>query len=188
MKEMRAIVLGLVVVLLGAMALAFWRKPAPEFQRVKAFKVAVRERDGDTTRKVTFSVPSNLVARIVRLAPVASLGGDIDAHWDDDDVTPRAILAAADRSEPGKPGVITLDRGTVEVSAQGNILDVVMKDDWDKSIHLRVPRELVESMSGQREISPRDILRRLDELGPGEVVTIRERDKEVTITAEAREK
>jgi len=187
MREVRAVVLGLIVVLLGAMALAFWRKPAPEFKRVKAYRVQVRERDGDTTRKVTFSVPSNLVARIVRLAPVASMGMDINADWDDEDVTPRKILAAADRSEPGKPGVIDLDRGTMEVAAEGNTLGIVVKDDWDKTIHLRVPREFVESLSGGREISPRDILRRLDELGPGEVVTIRERDKEVTITAEARD-
>ena len=32
----------------------------------------------------------------------------------------------------------------------------------------------------------RDILRKLDELGPGDVVVVKDRDKEVTITAEAR--
>jgi hypothetical protein len=186
MKEIRAVVLGLIVVLLGALALAFWRKPAVEFQRIKGYRVEVRERDGDTTRKVSFSVPSNMIARIVRLAPVSSFGVDLHADWDDDEVSPRKILDAADRSEPGKPGLIELDRGSIEVSAQGSVVEVLIKDDWDKEITLRVPREFLETLSGEREISPRDILRRLDELGPGQVVTIRERDKEVTITAEAR--
>jgi hypothetical protein len=187
MREVRAVVMGLVVVLLGAMALAFWRKPAPEFKRIKGYRVEVREREGDSTRKVTFTVPSNLVARIVRLAPISRIGMDINADWKDEDLTPREILDAADKSEPGKPTVLKVQRGTVEVAKSGNVIDLLFKDDWDKEVRLRVPRELVESLSGQREISPREILRKLDELGPGDVVTIRERDKEVTITAEARD-
>lgn len=186
MREVRAVVIGLLVVLLGALALAFWRKPAPEFKRVKAYKVEFRERDGDTTRKVSFNVPSNLVARIAKLAPVASIGADIKVDWDDHEVTPRAILEAADRSEPGKPGIVEVDKGSIEVMAEGSVIELLIKDDWDKEVRVRVPREIIESLSGQRDISPRDILRRLDELGPGEVVTIRERDKEVTITAVAR--
>ena len=187
MREVRAVVIGLLVVLLGALALAFWRKPAPEFKHVKAYRVEFRERDGDTTRKVSFSVPSNLVARIAKLAPVASIGADVEAHWDDHEVTPREILEAADRSEPGKPGIVEVDKGSVEVMAEGSVIEVLIKDDWDKEIRLRVPREIIESLSGHGEMSPRDVLRRLDELGPGEVVTIRERDKEITITAVARE-
>jgi hypothetical protein len=186
MKEIRAVVLGLIVVLLGALALAFWRRPAPEFKRVKGYRVEVRERHGDSTKKVSFTIPANMVARIVRLAPVSSIGVDLRDDLDDEDVTPRKILEAADRSEPGKPGVIELDRGKVEVSQQGTTLEVVLRDDWDKEITVRVPREFLESLSGEREISPREILARLDELGPGDVVTIKERDKEVTITAEAR--
>src|SRR6266705_4733569 len=70
MKEIRAIVLGLVVVVLIAAALAFWRRPAPEFSRVKGFKVEVREKDGDSTRRVSFSLPSSLVARVAKLSPI----------------------------------------------------------------------------------------------------------------------
>ena len=183
MREVRAVVIGLVVVLLGALVLAFWRKPAPEFKRVKGYRVEVREKDGDTTRKVTFTVPSNLVARIVRLTPFSNIGMDINADLNDHDLTPREILDAADRSEPGKPVSVEVDNGTVEVMAEGSVIDLSVKDDWDKEVRLRVPREIIESLSGQKEISPRDVLRRLDELGPGEVVTIRERDKEITITA-----
>ena len=31
MKEIRAVILGLVVVIIVALALAFWKRPAPEF-------------------------------------------------------------------------------------------------------------------------------------------------------------
>ncbi|MFN2387556.1 MAG: fibronectin type III domain-containing protein [Thermoanaerobaculia bacterium] len=187
MREVRAVVIGLVVVLLGALALAFWRKPAPEFRRVKGYRVEVREKEGDTTRKVSFTVPSNLVARIVRLAPVGSFGADIDADLDDHDVTPREILEAADRSAPGKPAVLELNNGTMEVMAEGPVIDLFFRDDWDKEIRMRLPREIIESLSGHKEISPRDLLLRLDELGPGQVVTFRERDKEITITAISRD-
>ena len=43
-KEVRAVVLGLVVVVLAAIALAFWRGPAPEFRRIKGFRVEVVEK------------------------------------------------------------------------------------------------------------------------------------------------
>ena len=143
MKEIRAVVLGLIVVLLGALVLAFWRKPAVEFQRIKGYRVEVRERDGDTTRKVSFSVPSNMIARIVRLAPVSSFGVDMRANWDDHDVTPRKILDAADRSEPGKPGVIDLDRGSIEVGKEADMVLV----DGDPSKELGALRRVVTVVS-----------------------------------------
>jgi hypothetical protein len=49
-----------------------------------------------------------------------------------------------------------------------------------------VPRAIVESFSGDRQISPKEILEKIDELGPGDVVIVRDGDKEVTITAEPR--
>ncbi len=186
MKEVRAVVLGLLVVVLAAIALAFWRHPAPEFTRIKGYRVEIREKEGDTTRKVSFSVPSNLVARIARLAPIRDIGGDLRADWGDDKISARQILEAADRSSPGQPGVIEKDDARIEVTADGSALEIVVKDEWNKTVRLRVPRSFVESVSGERNISPRDILRHLDELGPGEVVTIRDGDDEVTITAEAR--
>lgn len=185
MKEIRAVVFGLVVVILIASALAFWRRPAPEFSRVKAFKVEVKEREGDSTRRVTFSVPSNLVARVAKLAPIRSFGADVRADWHGD-VTPRDILAAADESAPGRPGVIEKGDDRIEVMAEGTALAITIRDDWGKSVHLRVPRAVVESFSGERDITPKEILERIDELGPGDVVVVRDGDKEVTITAEPR--
>lgn len=185
MKELRAVVFGLVIVILVAAALAFWRRPAPEFAHVKGFKVEVREREGDTTRRVTFSVPSNLVARVAKLSPIRRFGSEIHGDWNDD-VTPREILDAAAGSAPGKPGVIKRNGNTIEVLAQGTALDIDIKDEWGKNVHLRVPRAIVESFSGDREITPREILKKIDELGPGDVVVVRDRDKEVTITAEPR--
>jgi hypothetical protein len=185
MKEIRAVVLGVVVLMLIAAALAFWKRPAPEFDRVKGFKVEVKEREGDKTHRVSFSVPSNLVARVAKLSPIRRFGADMHADWEGD-VSPRDILNAAAESAPGKPGVIRKDDNTIEVLAQGAVLDIVIRDDWGKSVHVRVPRAVVESFSGDREITPRQLLEHIDELGPGEVIVVRDGDKEVTITAEAR--
>lgn len=186
MKEIRAVVLGLVVVVLVAMALAFWRHPAPEFSRIKGYRVEIRERDGEHTREVNFSVPSKLIAQIARFAPIRDFGANIRGNWGNGEISAREILDAADRSSPGQPGVIKKDDTIIEVTADGPALEIVAKDDWNKTVRLRMPRSLVESFSGERNISPREVLQRLDELGPGEVVRIRDGDDEVTITAEAR--
>ena len=45
MKETRAVVLGLAVVMIVVAMLAYWKRPAPEFTRVKGFKVEVQERE-----------------------------------------------------------------------------------------------------------------------------------------------
>jgi hypothetical protein len=185
MNEIRAVILGLVVVILVALALAFWRRPAPEFAHVKGFKVEVREKEGDSTRRVTFSVPSNLVARVARFSPIRRFGADIHTDWGGD-VTPRDILNAAAESAPGKPGTIKKGNDTIEVMADGMALDINVRDDWGKSVHIRVPRAIVESFSGDRQISPKEILQKIDELGPGDVVVVKDGDKEVTITAEPR--
>jgi len=186
MKEVRAVVIGLLVVVLAALALATWRHPAAEFTRIKGYRVEVREKEGDSVRKVSFSVPSNLLARVARFAPIRDIGGDLRAEWDNAEISAREILEAADRSSPGHPGVIEKDDVRIEVTAEGNALEVVSRDDWDKIVRVRVPRGLLESFAGEGNISPRDILRRLDELGPGEIVTIKDGNSEVTITAEAR--
>lgn len=186
MKEIRAVVLGLVVVVLVAAALAFWKRPAPEFARVKGFKVEIREREGDSTRRVSFSVPSNLVARVAKLSPIRRFGADLNVDWDSDDVSPREILDAAAGSAPGRPGVIQKDDKTIEVEAVGTALDIRIRDGWGKSVYVRLPRAVVESLSGEGDISPRELLQRIDELGPGDVIRVQDGDNEVTITAEPR--
>jgi hypothetical protein len=185
-KEVRAVVLGLVVVVLAAIALSFWRRPAAEFSRIKGFRIDVHAKDGDATRNLSFNVPANLVARIAKLAPVENIGGDVRANWGKGDVTPRQILDAAEESGPGKPGVIKKDDETIEVLADGEVLEIDVRDEWDKHVHVRLPRVLIEAMTEGGRISTSEILRKLDELGPGDVVTIKDKDNEVTITAEPR--
>jgi hypothetical protein len=189
MKETRAVILGLAVVMLVVAMLAYWRRPAPEFARVKSFKVEVQEKEHNgSMRRVSFSIPSNLVARVAKLAPIERIGADINADWDDEDVTPREILDAADRSEPGKPTVLQKDDKTIEVQGLGNIIEVRVKDSWGKNVQVRLPRAIIESVSGGRDISPREFLQRIDELGPGDVIHIQDGDDVVTITAQARDK
>ena len=186
MKEIRAVVLGLLAVVLVALALAFWRRPAAEFSRVKAYRVEVKEREGASTHNLSFTIPTNLIARIARFAPVDRIGRDLRADWGRGDVTPKQILDAAAESAPGKPGVIQRDDYRIEVTSDGAALEITIKDHWDKTVRIRLPRAIVESFGGGKPITTRDILKRLDELGPGDVVAVKDRDKEVTITAEAR--
>ena len=184
-KEVRAVVLGLFVVIIAALCLSFWRRPAAEFRRIKGFRVEVHARDGSETRKASFDVPSNLIARIAKLAPVEAIGGDIRRDWSKEDVSPRQILDAAEDSAPGKPGVIKKDDATIEVTADGSLLEIDVKDEWDKHVHIRLPRALIEALADQGgRISTSEILRRLDELGPGDMVTIQDHDTEITITAQ----
>ena len=172
--------------LLVAMALAWWRRPAAEFSHVKSYLIDVREREGDSSRHVSFTIPTNLIARIAKFVPVDSIGGDLRADWGHGDVTPKDLLDAAAESSPGKPGRIKRDFYSIEVMADGAALDITIKDDWDKTVRIRLPRALVESFDGKGRITTKDILKKLDELGPGDMVVVKDRDKEVTITAEAR--
>jgi hypothetical protein len=182
-KELRAVVLGLVVVVLIAVGISIWRRPAAEFHRIRGFRVQIKKTDGGETRTASFNVPVSLLARMASLAHMEDLGGDIRRDWAHGRVTPKRILEAADESLPGKPGVIREEDSTVEVVADGEMLQIDVKDDWGKRVHIRLPRLLVEAISEDHPLSIREILGRLDELGPDDVVTIQDEDSEVTITA-----
>ncbi len=186
-KEVRAVVLGLFVVVLFALGLAVWRGPAREFHRLRGFRVEVKRRDGDETRKLSIHVPVSLVAQLTRMAHIDDfLDGDIRAAWDDGDITPRQILDAADAATPDHPGILKHDDTTIEVRSEGDAVRIDVRDDWDEKVHIRVPRSLIEVFSDDRPMSTRDILRHLDALDPGDIVNIRDRDGEITITAEPR--
>jgi hypothetical protein len=186
MKQTRAIVVGLLIVVIGAIFVAYWRRPARDLKRVSGYRVEIEKNEGGSRKHVSFTVPIALVARVASFVPFADISADARRNWSDADVTPRDILAAADQSTPGKPGVISKSHAKIEVSAEGPAIEIVIRDDWDKTVRLRVPRALVESLSGEKRLSPHDLLRKLDELGPGDVVVIRDRDDQVTITAVAR--
>lgn len=186
MKEIRAIIVGLVVVVLVATAFAVWRRPGRAFHKVRGYRVEVQKTEGDSTRHLSFHVPMSLVARVASMVPGSAMGRGLRADWGDGEITAREVLEAASRSEPDKPGVIEKHGKRIEVIADGATLDIQVKDDWDKVVKLRLPRALVEGLSDRRTISVNDILHRLDDLGPGEVVKVHDRDSEVTITAEPR--
>jgi hypothetical protein len=186
MKEIRAVVLGLLVVVLVALAVAYWRRPTAEFQHIGGYRVEVREKEGDSTRVVRFTVPTRLLSGIARLSPIERFGGRFDTDWDGHDLTAREILEAADQSSPGKPGVIEKEDTRIEVTKEGSVLLISVQDDWDRTVRVKVPRSLVEAFSGDFDLSPREMLRHLDELGPGEVITVSDGDDEVIFTAEPR--
>jgi len=186
-KELRAVVLGLLVVVLVMIVISLWRRPSRELKHLSGFKVEIQKSDGGARRRhISFHVPISLIARLTTLVPFREFGGDFRTDWGNGDLTAKDILDAAARSAPGKPGEITREHNRIEVTAEGAALEIVVKDDWDKTVRMRVPRALVESLSSEKSITPREILRKLDELGPGDVVVIRDRDDQVTITAEPR--
>ena len=188
-KDVRAVVLGLFVVVIVALGFAVWRRPAQEFKRLRGFRVEVKTTEGDETRKFDFNVPVSLLAQLSRLANIDdALDGDIRAAWDREEITPRAILDAADESQPDQPGIIETEEAKVEVRSEGESILIDIRDDWDRDVHVRVPRSLIEVFADDRPLSARDLLRRLDELDPGDVVTIRDKHDEITITAQPRKK
>ncbi len=182
-KEVRAVVLGLFVVVLAALVIAYCRRGAPEFRRIKEFRVEVVEKDGDAKRRASFTVPTRLIAGVAKLIPFHDIKADINREWASGEVTPRDILDAADQSKPGSPGVIKKDDATVEVLTEGQSLEIDIKDSWDKHVHVRLPRVIVEGFADDASLSVAEILRRLDELEPGEFVKFDDGDSEVTVTA-----
>jgi hypothetical protein len=186
MKEVRAIVVGLVVVVLIAMAWAFWQRPAKEFQKIRGYRVEIQKTEGGTRKHLSFEIPIVTVARIASFIPMSSIGGNWDSDWGNGEVTGKDILDAASKSEPGKPGVIERNNHKIEVTADGFALDIQVKDEWDKTVKVRLPRALVEGFTDGRRLSIREVLKGLDDLGPGDVVRVEDGEDVVTISAEAK--
>jgi len=186
MKEVRAVVIGLVVVVLIAMAWSYWHRPARQFHRIGDFTVDIRKREGDGTKHLSFHIPMSTLARIASFSPLHTIGGNWDRQWADGEISGQDILDAAAKSAPGKPGVIERGGNRIEVMADGLALDIQIKDSWDKVVKLRLPRALVEGFADRHSLSIQELLKRLDEIGPGDLVRVEDGDSEVTITARAK--
>jgi hypothetical protein len=192
MKETRAVVLGLVVVALIALVWSFFRRPARGMRRVRSFHVEVHSRDEGRQANVSVRIPGFLAGKAIEMATDA-LGRDFD-EWrfedgDEHRVTPREILDAADRSEPGKPTAIDLGPhdAALEVSREGDTIRIVVTEHHGRRrTEITVPRTVVEGLSQSDRLSARELLARIDDLGPGEIVSIKTDDAEIRITAEPR--
>jgi hypothetical protein len=136
---------------------------------------------------MSFNVPVTLLAQLTRIAHIdESFDRDIRRAWDNSDITPREILDAADESEKDKPSILHKDEATIAVLADGDTIriDVTKDRDPDENVHIALPRHLLEVFADDHPLTARDLIRRLDELSPGDPVTIRHGDDEVIITAE----
>jgi hypothetical protein len=194
MKETRAVVAGIVVVVLVALVWGFFRRPAAGMRRVRSFRVQI-DGDRDGRRKhVSVRIPGFLVGKVSSLASHAWDENDF-AEWDFSGegehirITPRDILDAADRSEPGKPVAIPIREGSddrLEVSRDGDTVRIQVFDHGRHDVEITTPRALVAGLSQEKALSFRDLLQRIDVLGPGELVTIRSEDGTVKVTAEAK--
>ena len=194
MRETRAIVVGLVVVLVVALVWGFFRRPAPGMRRVRSFRVQI-DGDRDGRRKhVSVRIPGFLVGKVSSLASHAWDENDF-AEWDfnsDGDrirITPRDILDAADKSEPGKPVPVPIREGgddRLEVSRDGETVRIQVYDHGRHDVEISAPRALVAGLSQEKALSFRELLHRIDELGPGELVTLKSEDATIKVTAEGR--
>ena len=192
MRETRAVVTGLVVVVLVAFVWSFFRRPAAGMRRVRSFRVQIEGDHDGRRRHVSMRIPGFLVGKVSSIASGAWDEGSF-SDWDFDGengrtrITPRDILAAAEKSEPGSPGVIATHGGDdrLEVTRDGDKIRIVVFDRMRRDVEIVAPRALIASLAQEKPLSLRDLLRKIDELGPGELVTVTSEDATVKITAEA---
>jgi len=195
MKELRAVVVGVVVVVVIALVWGFVRRPAPGMNRVRSFRVEIEGHENGREKHVSVRLPGFLVGKVSQL---------VSRSWDDEDwrdwsfsvdgeerrITPRDIQDAADKSSEGKPSRIEI-RGdeALEVLAEGSAVRIrVLHGAGRREAEVVLPKELLAGLAQEKSITPQRILRRIDRLGPGEIVSIRGEDGSVRIVAEGREK
>lgn len=192
MKETRAVVTGLVIVVLVALVWGFFRRSTPPgMRKVHSFRVQIDgDRDG-RHKHVSVRIPGFLVAKVSSLASHALEDAEFtDWNFDGENghtrVTPRDILDAAARSEPGKPSIISLHGGDdrLEVSREGENIRIVIFDRARRDVTIAAPRAFVESFAREEPLSVRNLFRRIDDIGPGELVTVTSEDATVKVTAE----
>ena len=191
MKEARAIVLGIVVVLFIAIVWGFWKRPASGMRRVNSFRVEIDGRENGREKHLSVRIPGFLVSKVSDLASRAWENGDWnDWNFDFDGetrrITPREILEAADKSQPDKPSIVQIhgDENRLEVSLDSGIVRIkVVSLNHRREAEIQVPRLLLEGLAQQEPISPRELLKRIDTLGPGEVVSISSDEGKVRIVA-----
>jgi hypothetical protein len=186
MKEVRAVVLGVLVLMAIALVWAFLARPGGGFHRVRGFRIEIHGRDGSHREDINLHVPGVFAGRAIRMA-----AGHLDREsWreclDDQRVTPREILAAVGEARPGHPGIVERGDARIEVSPENAAIRIVVTDrfDPDRRVELLVPRSVVESLSADRRLSPDAVLREIDQLAPGDLIVVRDGDSEIRITAE----
>jgi hypothetical protein len=191
MKETRAVVTGLVIVLLVALVWGFFRRSTPRMRKVHSFRVQIDgDRDGRHNH-VSVRIPGFLVAKVSSLASHALENSEFtDWNFDGENgrtrVTPKDILEAADKSEPDKPSIISLHGGDdrLEVSRDGANIRIVIFDRARRDVEIVAPRPFVERLAQEEPLSVRSLFRRIDDIGPGDLVTVTSEDATIKVTAE----
>lgn len=190
MKEFRAVVLGLAVVVIVAFVWSFFRRPAAGMKRVRAFRVEIHGQKHGEREDVSLRIPGFLVGKAAQLASKPweqawrrTEGFDFDGTR----ITPRQILDAADKSRPGRPELLETDQGhgRLEVSQEGTGVHLDVREDGDRhGTEIVIPRVLLESLVQGKPLSPREVLARIDAMGPGDLVSVKSEDVEVRVSAE----
>jgi hypothetical protein len=191
MKETRAVVTGLVIVLLVALVWGFFRRETPRMRKVHSFRVQIDGNRDGRQNHVSVRIPGFLVAKVSSLASHALEDSEFtDWNFDGENgrarVTPKDILEAADKSEPDKPSIISLHGGDdrLEVSRDGGNIRIVIFDRARRDVEIVAPRVFVEHLAQEEPLSVRSLFRRIDDIGPGDLVTVTSEDATIKVTAE----
>ena len=93
---------------------------------------------------------------------------------------------AAAKSEPDKPATISLHGGDdrLEVSREGDNIRIVIFDRARRDVEIVAPRAFVERFAQEEPLSVRALFRRIDDIGPGDLVTVTSEDATIKVTAE----
>src|SRR5215471_8673190 len=101
MKEVRAIVLGLLVLVIIAIGISIWRRPARELKHLSGFRVEVTKNEGGSRKHVSFHIPISVVARAASFIPISDFGGDWTRDWSDTTSRPATSSTRRTRARPG---------------------------------------------------------------------------------------
>src|SRR5258708_2290386 len=151
MKELRAIILGVVVVVLIALVWGFLRRPAPGMTRVRSFRVEIDGHENGRDKHVSVRLPGFLVGKVSQL---------VSHSWENEDwrdwtfmvdgedrrIPPRAILDAAEKSSPGHPTRIAIHGGedSLDVTADaGEVRVHVLHGGGRREAEIILPRPLL---------------------------------------------
>ena len=187
MRDAKAAVLGIAVVVGIAFIWGALRRPGPGMKRVSGFQVEVDDhREG---KRISVRIPGLFVGGAARAVSRAMRHG---AHvpingvdWGDQgSITPREILEAADKSRPGAPAELkSHDGDTVQVQAEGAMIRLTVRKGERSEAVVSAPRALIERLAQDRNITPTELLRRIDEMGPGDLVTVHSEDADIRLSA-----
>ncbi len=167
-KDVRAVVLGLLVVVLVAMGFAMLARPGPGVHAAQGIPGRGEEDRRRRDAHLPLHGPGRPWSRGSRGSPGWITSSTATFGRPGTTATSRLARSWTPRTPatPEQPGVIEERRTRVEVRSKDGSLLIDVKDNWDQQGAHRGPPPLVEVFVDDEPLTTREMLQRLDELGP----------------------